>query len=74
MEADAIVSLISSVGFPIVCCGALFWYVNHTMKNFMDEVKTSLSSLSKTISDNTDATNKLVTTVELLLKIGGENK
>lgn len=27
MEMSEVVQLISTVGFPIVCAGALFWYI-----------------------------------------------
>lgn len=74
MDPNAIVSLVGSLGFPIVCCGALFWYQNKTMNEFSDKVDQNISSLSSAITDNTEATIKLVTTVELLTKIGSENK
>lgn len=74
MEPNALASLVGSLGFPIVCCGALFWYQNKTMKEFSDKIETNLKELSKSIQDSTDATSKLVTTVELLTKIGGETK
>lgn len=74
MDPNAIVSLVGSLGFPIVCCGALFWYQNKTMKEFSEKIDQNISSLSSAITDNTEATIKLVTTVELLTKIGSENK
>lgn len=46
-----ITQVISSVGFPIVACGALFWMINTTMKDLRD----ALNQLTKTI----DKTNKL---------------
>lgn len=73
MDHNAIASLVGSLGFPIVCSGALFWYMNKTMKEFSDKIENNLKELSKSIQDNTDATTKLVTTVELLTKIGGDN-
>lgn len=73
MDVNAISSLVGSLGFPIVCCAALFWYMNKTMKEFSDKMENTLKDLSKPIQENTDATIKLVTTVELLTKIGGEN-
>lgn len=27
MDANTIIQIISSLGFPIVMCGALFWYM-----------------------------------------------
>lgn len=74
MDANAIVSLVGSLGFPIVCCGALFWYQNKTMKEFSEKIEKSVKELSQSIYSNTDATTKLVTTVELLTKIGGDER
>lgn len=71
MDPNAIASLVGSLGFPIVCCGALFWYQNKTMKEFSEKMEKAVKELSQSISSNTDATTKLVTTVELLTKIGG---
>lgn len=72
MDPNAIASLVGSLGFPIVCCGALFWYQNKTMKEFSEKIETNLKILSNSINDNTSATTRLVTTVELLTKIGGD--
>lgn len=74
MDANVIVSLVGSLGFPIVCCGALFWYQNKTMNDFSEKIEKSVKELSQSISSNTDATTKLVTTVELLTKIGGDER
>lgn len=73
MDPNAIVQLVGSLGFPIVCCGALFWYINKTMKDFSKEMEDSIESLTKSISDNTAATTRLVTTVEVLTKLGGDD-
>lgn len=72
MNANEIASLVGSLGFPIVCCGALFWYVTKTMKDFSNKIEKSIKELSDSINTNTDATTKLVTTVELLTKIGND--
>lgn len=72
MDISQIASLVGSLGFPIVCCGALFWYNNKLISDFTTKIDNSLSDLSKSITDNTTATTKLVTTVELLTKIGGD--
>lgn len=74
MDANAIASLVGSLGFPIVCCGALFWYQNKTMKEFSEKIEKAVKELSQSISSNTDATTKLVTTVELITKIGGDKR
>lgn len=74
MDANTVTSLVGSLGFPIVCCGALFWYLNKTMKEFSDKIENTLKELSTSINANTDATTKLVTTVELLNKLGGDTQ
>ena len=45
---ETIVSLIGSLGFPIVCCIFMWKYINTTMKDF-----------TKTIEENTKMLNKL---------------
>lgn len=45
MEYNELVTIISTVGFPIVACGALFYMINTTMK----ELKEAITSLDKTI-------------------------
>lgn len=74
MDINTLSSLVGSLGFPIVSAIALFWYVNKTMKEFSTEIKSSIKELSSSIHDNTAATSQLVTTVEVLSKIGGESK
>lgn len=72
MDPQSITSLVGTLGFPIVCCGALFWYITKTMKEFSAEIRSSIDTLSKSINDNTAATIKLETTVEVMRKIGGD--
>jgi len=50
VDIQEITQVISSVGFPIVACGALFWMINTTMKDLRD----ALTQLTKSI----DQTNK----------------
>lgn len=73
MDVQTITQLVSALGFPIVCCGALFWYINKTMKEFTSEMKQAIDKLSDTISKDIDATTRLLATVEVLSKIGGEH-
>ena len=46
---ETLVSLIGSLGFPIVCCFFLWKYINETMKEF-----------TKTMTENTLMIQKLV--------------
>lgn len=42
-------NLISSVGFPIACCIACFWYINKTA----EQHKAEIDKLSDAINNNT---------------------
>lgn len=53
MDYNTIVTLVGSLGFPIVACIGLFWMINTTMKEFKE-----------TVSENTKAMTELVTTVK----------
>lgn len=55
MDYNAIVTLVGSLGFPIVACIALFWMMNTTMKEFKE-----------TVAENTKAMTELVTIVKTL--------
>lgn len=72
MDANTIVSLVGSLGFPIVCCGALFWLQNKTMKEMSDRIESAISELSHAIAENTRATTCLITSVDVLNKLGGD--
>lgn len=61
MDVDSIVQIINSVGFPIVACCALFYFINKTMAenttatkelaDGMQEINRTLSNLDETLND-----------------------
>lgn len=55
---NEIVTAISSIGFPIVACCGMAWYINNTMKEFTDTMQKNTSALEKLImilgKDNND--------------------
>ena len=55
MDVTTITQLIGSLGFPIVCCGALFGY----MIKEKDSHKEEMGELRKSVEANTQAINKL---------------
>lgn len=60
MEFESILQAISTVGFPIVCCGILM-YQNHTQtKNHHEETMNFAEALNK----NTAAIEKLMVKIE----------
>ena len=55
MDYNTIVTLVGSLGLPIVACIGLFWMLNTTMKEFHE-----------TVAANTKAMTELVTTVKAI--------
>lgn len=63
MDANAIMQLVSSLGFPIACCIAMFWQNNKLNESHKAEV----SKLNEAINNNTIALNHIID------KLGGAN-
>lgn len=66
MDTNSIVSIITSVGFPIVMCGAMGWYVKYiTDRNHEDMAKErqqhdeEMKEVTQAINNNTLAITKL---------------
>ena len=55
MYVTMVTQLIGSLGFPIVCCGALFWY----LVKEKDAHKEEMEELRKSVEANTTAINSL---------------
>lgn len=55
MDTQVLLSAVGSVGFPIVCCFAMFYFINKELKE-----------LREAIAANTAATIELSTIVKLL--------
>lgn len=54
---QAIVQVVQSVGFPIVCCGALFWY----MIKQRDAHKDEMDKMTTAINNNTQVLTQIIT-------------
>ena len=55
MDANIIIQLVGSLGFPIVMCGALFW----RMVQSDEQHKVEMDKLSEALNNNTIALTKL---------------
>lgn len=55
MDMTGLIQAIQSVGFPIVCCGALFWYMSQQDEKHDVEIR----ELTRTIQNNTLALTRL---------------
>lgn len=62
MDANTIIQIISSLGFPIVMCGALFWYMVRQRQAHQEETE----HLKDTIAENTKVLAELTTLIKIL--------
>ena len=49
MNINDLITLISSVGFPIVAAGALFWYMSRTQKENTEAIQNNTLVMQKLI-------------------------
>ena len=64
MDINVILQAISTVGFPICACGALFWMVNRQDEQHRNEV----NALRDVLEQNTQAIIELRDLVRFLMK------
>lgn len=62
MDVQAVSQMITAVGFPIVMCLILCWYV----KYMTDSHKEEQVSLKKSLNENTKILNELFTYIKIL--------
>ena len=63
MDVDMISQLIGSLGFPIVACGGLFWFLNKQEQRRTEEV----NSMSKALAENTAILTSLKELIQVLI-------
>lgn len=75
MSAQDIVTLIQSVGFPIVMCGLMAWYVKYITDKNRDQItaereahKEEMNEVIKAINNNTIVIERLIAKLDA----GGE--
>lgn len=66
MDVNAIIQAITTLGFPIVACGALFWYVNKQEERRKDEVE----GLKEALNENSKILTALKDLINLVLNKG----
>lgn len=62
MDANTIIQIVSSLGFPIVMCGALFWYMVKQREVHKEETE----HLKDTLNENTKVLAELTTLIKIL--------
>lgn len=67
MTVDAVVSAISTIGFPIVCCLVLGWYVKYITDKNREEInklneqhKVEMTDVTQAINNNTLVMQRLI--------------
>ena len=78
MDWQGLMQAITTVGFPIVCCIAMMWYVKYVTDQNREEIaklndqhKQEMTEVTQAINNNTIALTKLC---DLLKAEGGEKK
>lgn len=76
MDAQGIITLIQSVGFPIVMCGLMAWYVKYITDKNREQItaereahKEEMNEVVKAINNNTIVIERLIAKLDA----GGEN-
>lgn len=71
MDAQTITTIISSLGFPIVCCLGLGWWIKTITENFNNQLeqtrkdhKEEIKALKDSLDNNTLALTKLLDRLE----------
>lgn len=66
MDIQAILQAITTVGFPIVCCGAMMWYVKYQTDRNREEVdklneqhRLEMTDMTTAINNNTVVLTRL---------------
>ena len=68
MDVNVIAQFVSSVGFPIVACGALYYMIREITKAHKEEIE----SLRKTIAENTMVLVRLEGIIKMLDRRGSD--
>ena len=75
MDIQIFAQAVTQVGFPIVCCGAMMWYVKYSTDKNRDEVDKLNEQHRQEMADMTTALNNntvVLTRLCEILKSGDE--
>lgn len=67
MDPNSIVQIISTVGFPIVCCGALMYYVKYIIDTNREQLNSIIEKHQKEESELTAALNNNTLVMQKLI-------
>lgn len=63
MDITAITQFIGSVGFPIVCCVGLFWYIT----KITDQHKEEMNTMRQSLEANTTVLTEIKTFIQAIV-------
>ena len=66
MGANEWIQLISTVGFPIVMCGAMGWYVKHISDQHREDMTNERNQHAEEVKATTDAINNNTLAIQKL--------
>ena len=75
MDIQIFIQAVTQVGFPIVCCGAMMWYVKYSTDKNRDEIDKLNEQHRREMTDMTTAVNNntvVLTRLCEILKSGDE--
>ena len=71
MDFNSIIQVVSTLGFPIVCCGAAGWYIKYIsdknsnqIDKIMEQHHNEMKEVTTALNNNTLAIQKLTTFME----------
>lgn len=78
MDFSALVQAVTSLGFPVVCCGAVMWYVKYLTDSNRAEIddmtmqhREEMQQITQAVQNNTEA---LIRLTERLTGAGDDMK
>lgn len=69
MDAQVITTLITSVGFPIVACLGMFWYLTKVMEKRDLKMDETLNKMSEVVNENNKLIALFTEKLDILFKI-----
>lgn len=75
MDIQILIQAVTQVGFPIVCCGAMMWYVKYSTDKNREEIDKLNEQHRREMTDMTTAVNNntvVLTRLCEILKSGDE--
>lgn len=74
MDINTIASLIPSVGFPIVCCIGMFWYLTRVMDKRDEKIDETLKKMTDVVNENNKVISLFTEKLDIIFKLVGKGE